>query len=702
MMGVAIGVFAFGQTTELAKSPYKVMRANEATELTVAPAPTSTNRSADGNGAEALGAIWFTETFGAGLAGDGSNGAWTTSGTVSGAADPDAVWEYRGTATTPSNAIGSRGAYSGAQAPVASPTTANGFFIFDSDYRDNAGVAGNFGGGDAPTPHMSWLTSSSFSTMGSNDVSVRFNTYFRRFQGTAYLLLSIDGGATWGDSVTIMDADWPVNDASAEDVVIVEKVPFIENQANVAISFFFDGETESNANGSGYYFVMVDDVVIGDAPDNDLVLGENYYQTGYDTAWNRYYSRVPEMFTSFDSIQVSAWVTNNGGADQVNTVLTNEIFYNGSLNSTMVSPSGMTLASGSSDSLVIPGFYSFDSGIGEYAMVYSTSSDSTEDIPSNNTADTVFVAVTDSTYSRDFQASGNYWFGAGETYEIGPTFDIYQDAKVTSVSVAVGPASTHGDVFSIYIYDMSTDLTVPLVSREFIFVDSNTVDFLNSYSVTETILPAGTYVVTVKTYSDEVYFRRSSFEGNTGMAIVDVSASGTFGWTSAVPAIRLNLSNDLCDVVATAVQTGNNTASVTATGGTLPYTYMWDNGETTAIATNLQSGVTHSVTVSDAGTCTGVATADIVDGVQNIELNQAVSLYPNPNNGEFTLSFNGLNGVYTVTVRNAVGQIITTENVNVSGDINKNMSNSDLSKGVYFVEVSDTTGDRTIIRFVVK
>lgn len=65
-------------------------------------------------------------------------------------------------------------------------------------------------------------------------------------------------------------------------------------------------------------------------------------------------------------------------------------------------------------------------------------------------------------------------------------------------------------------------------------------------------------------------------------------------------------SNAKCD------QPGSATAS--ATGGTGPYTYSWDNSETTATATNLSAGP-HSVTVTDAAGCT--ATASVTIGFTN-------------------------------------------------------------------------------------
>ena len=53
-------------------------------------------------------------------------------------------------------------------------------------------------------------------------------------------------------------------------------------------------------------------------------------------------------------------------------------------------------------------------------------------------------------------------------------------------------------------------------------------------------------------------------------------------------------------------------ATVTVTGGTMPYTYAWDNGETTATATALSGGL-HSVTVTDANGCISIASGISID-----------------------------------------------------------------------------------------
>ncbi len=66
-------------------------------------------------------------------------------------------------------------------------------------------------------------------------------------------------------------------------------------------------------------------------------------------------------------------------------------------------------------------------------------------------------------------------------------------------------------------------------------------------------------------------------------------------------------------ISATAVDNGDLTATATGTGGTEPYTYMWDDGQTTETATGLMDGQTISVTITDANGCEAVATVTIVE-----------------------------------------------------------------------------------------
>jgi outer membrane protein OmpA-like peptidoglycan-associated protein len=60
-------------------------------------------------------------------------------------------------------------------------------------------------------------------------------------------------------------------------------------------------------------------------------------------------------------------------------------------------------------------------------------------------------------------------------------------------------------------------------------------------------------------------------------------------------------------------------AQVRVTGGSQPYTYRWDSGETEATATELTPG-THQVTVTDASGCTTTAEVTITENILPLEL----------------------------------------------------------------------------------
>ena len=81
-----------------------------------------------------------------------------------------------------------------------------------------------------------------------------------------------------------------------------------------------------------------------------------------------------------------------------------------------------------------------------------------------------------------------------------------------------------------------------------------------------------------------------------------------------------------------------------------PYTYLWDNGETTPNATSLRAG-RHDVTVTDANGCSNICSVDIEDNSVSISLSnqlfvcpgEAITLDPLVTNGDipYTYDWNG-------------------------------------------------------------
>jgi subtilisin-like proprotein convertase family protein len=73
------------------------------------------------------------------------------------------------------------------------------------------------------------------------------------------------------------------------------------------------------------------------------------------------------------------------------------------------------------------------------------------------------------------------------------------------------------------------------------------------------------------------------------------------------------------------------------------------------------------------------------------------SLYPNPNKGEFSLSFNSQSGeAIGVAVHDISGRLVQTINYNATSTFNENISLKNVSAGMYLISVTDQ--DRTVTK----
>ncbi len=118
-------------------------------------------------------------------------------------------------------------------------------------------------------------------------------------------------------------------------------------------------------------------------------------------------------------------------------------------------------------------------------------------------------------------------------------------------------------------------------------------------------------------------------------------------------------------------------ATASASGGTMPYTYVWTNSATTASITGVLAG-TYSVTVTDANGCTSTSSSTITEPnnlIASITLNTNASCN-GFNDGDITASATGGTMPYTYAWSN--------------GDVSANSNG--LTAGTYTVTITDANG----------
>ncbi len=140
--------------------------------------------------------------------------------------------------------------------------------------------------------------------------------------------------------------------------------------------------------------------------------------------------------------------------------------------------------------------------------------------------------------------------------------------------------------------------------------------------------------------------------------------------TTNGPAVTLSFqTNILCNG-------GNNgSATINASGGTAPYTYLWSNTQSNAVATGLGAG-TYTVTVTDAAGCASTQVVTITE--PTVIVASSSSTNANCGNNDGTASVNASGGTLPYTYLWNTGA--TTSQI------------SNLSSQIYSVTITDANG----------
>jgi hypothetical protein len=373
---------------------------------------------------------------------------------------------------------GSKGAYWGLGTPIVSPSAANGAAIFNSDFLDNGGIAGNFGRGPSPSSHGGELWSPIIDATGKDGLMLIFNQRYRNLDSEfTAVSWSEDGGATWKDTISVIENDYVlVNqlydgqvgvklrapDETLADGTTKKGLPS-KGTANFRVKFIFDAD---------YYYWIIDDVKLV-SMDYNLRVNRSWYARPQSYAMPR---------AQVDSVVFMADIENLGNKLATNVKLTatmrdtnNAVIYTASRNYGSIKPDSVA------ENEVFGKWLPPSTGRGTtpYQGTYVISSDNPDNFAPN---DTIFYSffVTDSVYQNDAGTAsvsfgtrpgdGSWQGGTSHSWKVGNYFYFPKGSKSTATRIqAFVDTATLVDVFlqaRLYEWkDINNDGAVQLNER---------------------------------------------------------------------------------------------------------------------------------------------------------------------------------------------------------------------------------------------
>ena len=558
-----------------------------------------------------------------------------------------APWVYRGPTTTPNQNTGSQGAYASNGVPIASATASNGFIIFDSDYYDNNGTQGNFGNGMYPTPHNGVLKTNMIDLSAYSDVMLTFSSYFRTFQGQAFVDFYVGGVFT--ERVEV-HPNLAVNDATPTNEIAMVRLPVnVVGNPNVQMSFVFDGTTQSNVNGSGYYFWQIDDLSLSETPLNlielqDGVVGGfwidylNYQGAGLNGIVGLDYTITPTSQLANHPYVIEGIIRNNGAADQT-CRLKYEVFGAGSYSGASALTSVLAYsATNTLDSAIVAASPSLVPPIGEYGVAIWAESDSAGSVVAITDTTYKLIEISDFIYGKDLGElnSNSSWIlgGPGDQWHFTTRFEMYANEQLYSLKAYITDESVVGAEVKAVLYE--SDSTS---SSGNVFLDES-----DPYTITPSDrgnwvdIPFVSPIQLLNGYAYE--FGIAGVQHPTDSVFVGTTDNSLY-----------NGEHRLFD------ESGLNSQS----NGTATWYYLTD---CPMVRMNFDQG-------SPSG---------VVDSKQSI-----FNVYPNPSNGVFVIELEKT-AKYDVRVYNVLGQTVYTTSTNA---MNTTIDLSSFDKGIYTVELKD-------------
>ena len=473
------------------------------------------------------------------------------------------------------------------------------------------------------------------------DVSLKVNSYFRTFQGQAFVAFYVNGLFI---SQSQVHSNLAVNESTDDSTTVLIRLPSsVCGVSNVQLEFIFDGTTQSNVNGSGYYFWMLDDLELIETPAYLIdVLDQNHggWDIGYASTTG---SGMDFTFKPLSQSNANPYMFEmsfaNIGANPVNGIQMNINVDDASGNSVFSSNSDTTTLAVFDTASYLASQTFAPLSVGVYDMSFWGSGDSI----SNTAMVSMTSIITDTVYGRDYNDPDGAWRVGRNCggMQLGNKFDIYADDELTSVSTYISDYSQAGaEIFGV-VYEVDTTGG----TTSYILLDQTDDYTLQSADIDNWISIAFNQALNV--YSGQQY-----------MLCIG-------GYTHPLDTFGIATSGD-SEIGTSHIQ--DNGCSL----GTQPSGYWYYITSTPMIRMNLGELSVNSINDK------------VFSGI--------LSVYPNPSNGKFTLEMNKVtNDKYNVSISNLIGQTVYSINQEINGFFKEDIDITKFGKGTYLITISNSS-----------
>lgn len=539
--------------------------------------------------------------------------------------------------------------------------------IYDSDSIGTANPT--------TVPLEGYLTSATINCASHSSVQLQFQEKYRKFNDSSFVEVSNDNGATWTQFPVLANNSLANNSSTANpQIVTINISPVAAGMPNVKIRFHYKGIA-----AGGSYSWLIDDVVLSELDPVQIELARPgvLLQTGTDFTG---FGAIPIHFLNTPLIPY-AFLSNNGGTAQAGLDVTAKIYDGDDLVFNKTVTSG-PLPVSAMDSLVAweddNTFTVTDTGF--YTAAFSV--DAPGDAAPSDNVDTAYFTVNNNLYSMNVGSLTSYWLHrpstnpAGEmSLLLGTQFIIPAGVEdtLTGIRASFANGTSAGAQVSAQIFKRD--------GTAWTLVTTTSPKTLTAADISTT---SALKYVTLDADFDlngiEPYILSGGDEGTIYAATIQtvgVAPTQTvLLYASDVPAFEFVGLGGWADTSL------NNGESLLGTGPAGTYGYITD-----APLVQMLFG--------DASTV----------GITNV--NNAVTIgnaYPNPANSKVTIPVQVKeNGNVTVTVTNAVGQVMANRNLgNVTAGFSNNVTinTANFANGVYIYTV-EVNGKRSTGRFAV-